>query len=155
MIKMQLWSFSVPKCVFFSGHVVHFARGWSHLVNPICNRGGIKCPHYQESVRHFPMGNVGSPKLLTLFLLVLDTHWALWLWNSQKGPPFGYFWHRLIFFLKNWKFEKQLCWNMSSTERNKVKSFGDPSIDHEEMADQFLVVGALKAPPPVSNRVNS
>ena len=42
---------------------------------------------------------------------------------------------------------------MSSTERNKVKSFGDPSIDHEEMADRFLVVGALKAPP-VSNRVN-
>ena len=42
---------------------------------------------------------------------------------------------------------------MSSTERNKVKSFGDPSIDHEEMADRFLVVGALKAPPPVSNRV--
>ena len=41
---------------------------------------------------------------------------------------------------------------MSSTERNKVKSFGDPSIDHEEMADRFLVVGALKAPP-VSNRV--
>ena len=35
---------------------------------------------------------------------------------------------------------------MSSTERNKVKSFGDPSIDHEEMADRFLVVGALKAP---------
>ena len=43
---------------------------------------------------------------------------------------------------------------MSSTERNKVKSFGDPSIDHEEMADQFLVVGAQKAPP-VSNRVNN
>ena len=41
---------------------------------------------------------------------------------------------------------------MSSTERNKVKSFGDPSIDHEEMADRFLVVGAQKAPP-VSNRV--
>ena len=42
---------------------------------------------------------------------------------------------------------------MSSTERNKVKSFGDPSIDHEEMADRFLVVGAQKASP-VSNRVN-
>ena len=42
---------------------------------------------------------------------------------------------------------------MSSTKRNKVKSFGDPSIDHEEMADRFLVVGALKAPPTVSNRV--
>ena len=40
---------------------------------------------------------------------------------------------------------------MSSTERNKVKSFGDPSIDHEEMEDRFLVVGALKAPP-VSNK---
>ena len=36
---------------------------------------------------------------------------------------------------------------MSSTERNKVKSFGDPSIDHEEMADRFLVVGALNALP--------
>ena len=36
---------------------------------------------------------------------------------------------------------------MSSTKRNKVKSFGDLSIDHEEMEDQFLVVGALKAPP--------
>ena len=22
------------------------------------------------------------------------------IWNSQKGPPFGYFWQRLIFFLK-------------------------------------------------------
>ena len=33
---------------------------------------------------------------------------------------------------------------MSSTERNKVKSFGDPSIDHKEKADRFLVVGALK-----------
>ena len=42
---------------------------------------------------------------------------------------------------------------MSSTKRNKVKSFGDHGIDHEEMADRFLVVGALKAPPPVSNRV--
>ena len=42
---------------------------------------------------------------------------------------------------------------MSSTERNKVKSFGDPSIDHEEMADRFLVVGHQRPPPPVSNRV--
>ena len=69
------------------------------------------------------------------------------IWNSQKGPPFGYFWQRLIFFLKNWKFEKRLCWNMSSTERNKVKSFGDPSIAHGEMADRFLIVGAFNAPP--------
>ena len=36
---------------------------------------------------------------------------------------------------------------MSSTERNKVKSFGDPSIDHGEMADRFLIVGAFNAPP--------
>ena len=43
---------------------------------------------------------------------------------------------------------------MSSTERNKVKSFGDPSIDHGEMADRFLIVGAFNAPPPVTNRVN-
>ena len=42
---------------------------------------------------------------------------------------------------------------MSSTERNKVKSFGDPSIDHGEMADRFLIVGAFNAPP-VTNRVN-
>ena len=42
---------------------------------------------------------------------------------------------------------------MSSTERNKVKSFGDPSIDHGEMADRFLIVGAFNAPPPVTNRV--
>ena len=36
---------------------------------------------------------------------------------------------------------------MSSTERNKVKSFGDPSIAHGEMADRFLIVGAFNAPP--------
>ena len=42
---------------------------------------------------------------------------------------------------------------MSSTERNKVKSFGDPSIAHGEMADRFLIVGAFNAPPPVTNRV--
>ena len=36
---------------------------------------------------------------------------------------------------------------MSSTERKKVKSFGDPSIDHGEMADRFLIVGAFNAPP--------
>ena len=42
---------------------------------------------------------------------------------------------------------------MSSTERNKVKSFGDPSIAHGEMADRFLIVGAFNAPPPVKNRV--
>ena len=42
---------------------------------------------------------------------------------------------------------------MSSTERNKVKSFGDPSVDQGKMADRFLVVGAIMAPP-VSNRVN-
>ena len=71
------------------------------------------------------------------------------IWNSQKGPPFGYFWQRLIFFFKNWKFEKRLCWNMSSTERNKVKSFGDPSIAHREMADRFLIVEAFNAPPPL------
>ena len=41
---------------------------------------------------------------------------------------------------------------MSSTERNKVKSFGDPSIAHGEMADRFLIVGAFNAPP-VTNRV--
>ena len=35
---------------------------------------------------------------------------------------------------------------MSSFERNKVKSFGDSSVDHGEMADQFLVVGAIIAP---------
>ena len=33
-------------------------------INPICNRGGIKCPHYQESVRHFPMGNARITKTL-------------------------------------------------------------------------------------------
>ena len=38
---------------------------------------------------------------------------------------------------------------MSSTERNKVKSFGDPSIAHGEMADRFLIVGAFNAPPPL------
>ena len=43
---------------------------------------------------------------------------------------------------------------MSSTERNKVKSFGDPSIAHGEMADRFLIVGAFNAPP-VTNRVNN
>ena len=42
---------------------------------------------------------------------------------------------------------------MSSTKRNKVKSFGDPSIAHGEMADRFLIVGAFNAPPPVTNRV--
>ena len=42
---------------------------------------------------------------------------------------------------------------MSSTERNKVKSFGDPSIAHGKMADRFLIVGAFNAPPPVTNRV--
>ena len=42
---------------------------------------------------------------------------------------------------------------MSSTESNKVKRFGDPSVDKGEMADRFLVVGAIMAPP-VSNRVN-
>ena len=26
--------------------------------------GGIKCPHYQESVRHFPMGNARITKTL-------------------------------------------------------------------------------------------
>ena len=36
---------------------------------------------------------------------------------------------------------------MSSTERNKVKSFGDTSIAHKEMADRFLIVGAFNAPP--------
>ena len=36
---------------------------------------------------------------------------------------------------------------MSSTKRNKVKSFGDPSIAHGEMADRFLIVGAFNAPP--------
>ena len=41
---------------------------------------------------------------------------------------------------------------MSSTKRNKVKSFGDPSIAHGEMADRFLIVGAFNAPP-VTNRV--
>ena len=41
---------------------------------------------------------------------------------------------------------------MSSTERNKVKSFGDPSIAHGEMADRFLIVGAFNAPP-VKDRV--
>ena len=35
---------------------------------------------------------------------------------------------------------------MSSTKRNKVKSFGDPSIAHGEMADRFLIVGAFNAP---------
>ena len=45
------------------------------------------------------------------------------IWNSQKGP-----------------------------ERNKVKSFGDPSIAHGEMADWFLIVGAFNAPL-VTNRV--
>ena len=35
---------------------------------------------------------------------------------------------------------------MSSTERNKVKSFGDPSIDQGEMADRFLIVGAIMPP---------
>ena len=43
---------------------------------------------------------------------------------------------------------------MSSTERNKVKSFGDPSIAHGEMADRFLIVGAFNAPP-VTNRVKN
>ena len=44
---------------------------------------------------------------------------------------------------------------MSSTERNKVKSFGDPSIAHGKMADRFLIVGAFNAPPPVTNRVKN
>ena len=43
---------------------------------------------------------------------------------------------------------------MSSTKRNKVKSFGDPSIAHGEMADRFLIVGAFNAPP-VTNRVKN
>ena len=42
---------------------------------------------------------------------------------------------------------------MSSTERNKVKSFGDPSVDHGQTAEPNLGSGGIKGPPPVSNRV--
>ena len=52
----------------------------------------------------------------------------------------------MIFLKKIENLKKRLCLDMSSTERNKVKSFGDPSVDHGEMAEQFLVVGAIMAP---------
>ena len=51
-----------------------------------------------------------------------------------------------IFKKKNENLKKRLCLDMSSTERDKVKSFGDPSVDHGQTADRILVVGALMVP---------
>ena len=67
--------------------------------------------------------------------------------RHARGPP-------KIFdvqFSKNFqkKFKKWLLWDLSILERNKVMSFGELSPDPVEMADGFMVGGAIMAPPRV------